>query len=121
MTTAGGCSFSNAGWLEYCADHPGQPLGIGVPSGSTLREDGQSHRAAWVSILRRDPCAYCGALSGSVDHIVPQDPLVATPLGGKHGWLNYAGACQPCNGRKRSASLLRFLAAGRNFPDASLK
>lgn len=120
-TAPAGYALPDVTLREYYADHPGHPLGVGAPSGSSLREDGQSHRAAWASILRRDPCAYCGAPSSSVDHIVPQNPLVPAPLGGKHGWLNYVGACQPCNGRKRSVSLLRFLAAARNFPGATLK
>ena len=41
-----------------------------MPSGRPLREDGQSHYEAWQALLRRDPCAYCGAgAAGTVDHV----------------------------------------------------
>lgn len=117
--------YSQAGvaYRDYYADHPGQPLGVGMPSGRTLREDGQSHRAAWMAILRRDPCSYCGGVGGTVDHVEPRSrpPRLGTRGGGVYTWANYVGACHNCNGRKGAASLLAFLAAGRNCPGASLK
>jgi len=59
---------------------------------------------AWVlQVLGRDPCAYCGAPSRTVDHIVP---MVA---GGTANPDNLTAACQACNGAKADSSLLEFL------------
>lgn len=63
---------------------------------------GQSTRyETWARVLRRDPCAYCGARGGTVDHIVP---------GHAAEWdvpENLTGACQSCNGTKgRDRTLL---------------
>lgn len=95
---------------QFIADHPANPLGKGMPGGSSLRLDGESHRGAWRALVRRDPCAYCGATGGSIDHIVARNPLVAVPFGGKFSWLNEIGACSRCNSSKGSDSLLLFLA-----------
>lgn len=58
----------------------------------------------WNTVLRRDPCAYCGiARSGTVDHIVPKSK------GGANHWSNLSGACHTCNNGKADTSLLRFL------------
>lgn len=73
----------------------------------------QSPRTEWsnrttkvfLDHLRQDPCAYCGAPSEAIDHIVP---VVG---GGPNEWHNYTAACQPCNSRKRDRSLLIFLAS----------
>lgn len=87
---------------------PGNPLGVGMPSGSTLREDGESHREAWKRLLRFDPCAYCGGPSGTVDHIEPQS-RAARGIGGRHSWLNYIAACEGCNTSKSAQPLLEYL------------
>jgi 5-methylcytosine-specific restriction endonuclease McrA len=60
---------------------------------------------SFLTVLRRDPCAYCGAVSGTVDHIEP------TIGGGPDEWANLTGACQSCNARKHTASLLQFMLA----------
>ena len=57
-----------------------------------------------VAQLRVDPCCYCGAPAEVIDHIVP---IVA---GGPNTWENLTSACAGCNSRKRSKSLLLFLA-----------
>lgn len=107
-------------WLSI---EPGHQLGHGMPMGTTLRYDGESHRAAWMRIMRADPCAYCGTVihydqgmgvsrwgAGTVDHIVPQNPRVSYGgLGGKWDWPNMAGACGPCNTSKNDLPLLEFL------------
>ena len=49
---------------DFLRDDAGTPLGIGMPSGSPLRTDGQSHYEAWQSLLRRDPCCYCAGRAG---------------------------------------------------------
>ena len=95
---------------DFLRDDAGTPLGIGMPSGGSLRADGQSHYEAWQSLLRRDPCAYCGmyGASGTVDHVDPRSRS-ARGLGTVHGWINTVGACTGCNGAKRDLGLLVFL------------
>lgn len=91
---------------EWQDDVPGHPLGVGSPTGRTLREDGESHANAWRRLLRGDPCAYCErAYSGSVDHIQPRS------LGKRYleRWTNLTGSCQACNGSKGSRSMLLWM------------
>jgi HNH endonuclease len=64
-----------------------------------------SDSESWRDVLRRDPCAYCGALQGgTIDHIT------ALSVGGPNQTENLAGACATCNTRKSKQSLLAFLA-----------
>ena len=93
---------------DYLSDHPGHPLGRGMPTGGTLRDDGQSHRQAWASIVRRDVCSFCAGPAGTVDHIEPQAHS-ARGLGGSHSWLNFTAACERCNTGKADHSLLEWL------------
>lgn len=95
---------------DFLRDDAGTPLGIGMPTGAPLRADGQSHYEAWQSLLRRDPCSYCGAAgeSGTVDHVDARS-RGARGLGTVHGWVNTVGACARCNGAKRDLGLLVFL------------
>jgi len=94
---------------DFLRDDGGSPLGPGMPSGSPLRADGQSHYDAWLALLRRDPCSYCGAgRSGTVDHVEPRS-RAARGIGTPHSWVNTAGACERCNGAKRDSELLVFL------------
>ena len=98
-------------WLD---SDPGHPLGSGYPSGSPLRFDGETHRGAWMRLLRADPCAYCempGA-AGTLDHIEPRSRPARAP-GGAHCWTNYTGACPRCNSAKAQRPLLLFLAGRR--------
>lgn len=60
--------------------------------------------ADYKRALRCDPCAYCGAPSNALDHIVPRS------AGGPDDWTNRAGACTSCNSSKQSSPLLTFLA-----------
>jgi len=93
---------------QFLRDDAGHPLGRGMPSGRPLRVDGQSHYEAWLSLMRRDPCSYCGGPGGTVDHV---DPRSRAPrgLGSAHGWINTVGACSRCNGSKRDLRLIVFL------------
>lgn len=50
-----------------------------------------------------DPCVYCGGSAGTREHIVPLSQ------GGVKGWENKVAACGPCNRRRGSQPLLRFL------------
>lgn len=59
----------------------------------------------YVSILRGDPCGYCGARMEHVDHIVPIRD------GGTGAWDNLTAACADCNARKNTRPLLSFLLA----------
>lgn len=96
---------------------PGNPLGVGMPLGATMREDGDSHREGWMRVIRRDPCSFCAGAGGTVDHIEPQARR-ARGIGGVHSWVNYAGACESCNSKKGSMPLLEFLGrrAGQAWP-----
>lgn len=96
---------------DFTRDDTDYPLGPGFPLGRSLREDGESHRQAWMRILRADPCAYCGrAPAGTADHIEPQrGNRKPRGEGGAHTWLNLAGACEACNSSKGSELLLDFL------------
>lgn len=90
---------------QYRRSDGGDPLGKGYP-GRSLREDGESHRDAWLRVLRHDPCSYCGARpSMTVDHIEPK--LHRTPE--TNAWTNLAGACMACNGNKSATPLLFWL------------
>ena len=58
----------------------------------------------YVTVLREDPCVYCGGTAGHIDHIV------AVHEGGDSGWPNLTSACCSCNGQKGAKTLLAFLA-----------
>jgi HNH endonuclease len=55
------------------------------------------------AVLRRDPCAYCGATGGTIDHIVP------TAARGERTTANMTGSCAACNQAKGRWPLLPFL------------
>jgi hypothetical protein len=78
--------------------------------------------ASAISILRKDPCVYCGEyyrypvthkkagkLHATIDHIHPKG------RGGKNSWQNYAPACVECNSAKSDNSLLGHL-LGKYIP-----
>jgi hypothetical protein len=90
---------------EYLRPDPGHPLGRGFPTGETMRENGETHRQAWMRVLRNDPCSYCNAPAASVDHIDPQSRRHRLT----HTWVNFTGACERCNNAKGAQSLLLWL------------
>lgn len=57
----------------------------------------------YIDMILRDPCVFCGAASGSVDHIVP------VAKNGTSECNNLAPACLSCNASKRDKSLLEFM------------
>ncbi len=61
---------------------------------------------AYVQVLRRDPCAYCGATDSTpeIDHIIP------ISAGGTSECQNLTAACRQCNAAKLHKPLFRFLA-----------
>jgi 5-methylcytosine-specific restriction endonuclease McrA len=61
-----------------------------------------------VALLMRDPCAYCGGLGGTIDHITP---IID---GGTNDDDNLTAACRSCNGRKSDRDLLTFLVVSAN-------
>lgn len=106
--------------LGFTRDDAGHPLGRGYPVGRSLREDGETHRRAWMRVVRADPCSYCGRRAGTVDHVEPQS-RPARGIGGAHSWVNYAAACAACNGRKSTTSLIMFLAVRAGCAGARLE
>lgn len=61
----------------------------------------------WAHVLRRDPCAYCGAKATTIDHIRPRHGRSRdyySDIG------NLTGACGPCNQDKGTMPLLVYLA-----------
>lgn len=58
----------------------------------------------YEDVVRRDPCSYCGAAGGQVDHVVP------IARGGGCGWENQTAACGSCNSSKGARPLVLFLA-----------
>lgn len=67
---------------------------------------------AYVRILRRDPCGYCGrSPAGTIDHIVPLVNTRERERGLLKRWPNLGAACELCNGSKADQSLLAFLVA----------
>ena len=57
-----------------------------------------------AAYMLADPCAYCGGKANQWEHIEP------VYYGGTHTADNLARACWPCNSRKATRTLLRFLA-----------
>lgn len=100
--------LARASFSAYTEDHAGHPLGSGMPPGAPIRADGESHRQGWMTVVRRDPCAFCGRAAGTVDHIEPQSKPARGP-GGCHTWLNYTAACTGCNAAKAAHPLLEAL------------
>jgi 5-methylcytosine-specific restriction endonuclease McrA len=70
----------------------------GVPADAATR--------AYMAILVRDPCCYCGARPVEIDHIVP------VSRGGVGEWTNLAPVCRRCNAAKHVRSPLDFLRRG---------
>jgi len=118
-------------YRRYLSDHPGHPLGRGMPMGRSMRIEvfheptqmwrGESHSMWWQRVLRADPCSFCGEVihysfradewrhgAGTVDHVEPKSQPIRG-IGGAHAWTNLAGACSDCNGSKSDKPLLMFL------------
>ncbi len=68
-----------------------------------MTRDEISEALEYRELIANDPCAYCGALSTSVDHIE------AVHVGGSDRWTNLARACQSCNSSKKAKSILEFM------------
>lgn len=63
----------------------------------------------WAKILRNDPCSYCGGVSDSIDHIIPQAQYK------DHSWSNLTAACRLCNSSKQDKPLIQWLATRINL------
>lgn len=63
----------------------------------------------FVTILRRDPCSYCGRILPpmTIDHIRPRRGVDGTR--GGRSWRNLTSACDGCNTAKANTILLWFL------------
>lgn len=99
------------GMIEYGEDHRGpferlllrKTLWSFTDGGSAPRETKPAQVAAYRH-LYADPCAYCGAPSAAIDHIVPWS------AGGRdEDGMNLTGACRRCNAKKHAKPLLHFL------------
>jgi hypothetical protein len=88
-------------------------------------------KPAWVDIVRRDPCVYCGrrpdelpggtgqkfqrgdATLMTVEHVIPKStPDHLRP----RGWQNLVGACWTCNHKRGDVPLLHYLLGLRARP-----
>jgi 5-methylcytosine-specific restriction endonuclease McrA len=59
--------------------------------------------AAYIAVLLRDPCSYCGIAGSQIDHIDATGPST---------WQNFTSACTSCNTAKQQLPLLRFVLGG---------
>jgi hypothetical protein len=71
--------------------------------GAIRRYSPDAETAEWLTIIRADPCSYCGGPMNAVDHI---DPV---SRGGENHWTNYAPTCKSCNSSKHNKRLLPWL------------
>jgi hypothetical protein len=60
-------------------------------------------RDEYESILKKDPCSYCGGAMQAIDHIQPYSRE------GSSEWDNLTAACTSCNSRKGNWTLLEFM------------
>lgn len=93
-------------WAEQTGRQAGLDLRLGVITEYVTKGMSGEYRKA----LRRDPCAYCGAPGGVLDHI--------ECIGGsgrkrvtRGDLFNLTGSCAECNGVKRTSPLLHALVA----------
>lgn len=84
--------FSNAQWA--------QAFGVRRP-GST--------GDAYMKVLRRDPCAYCGEPYRHGQSWREIDHIHARAHGGRNHWSNYTAACGMCNLGKFDGPFLEWL------------
>jgi 5-methylcytosine-specific restriction endonuclease McrA len=64
----------------------------------------------FLSVLRSDPCSYCGGPAGHVDHIDPLSRGGDGSVDGGDGSVdNLTATCKSCNSSKMTSSLLMFL------------
>lgn len=94
----------DAAWQRWVDNIEARPTSICVETDGWLTIGGlRPERRLWRSVIKDDPCGYCGGVGGTVDHIV------AKTRGGWDTWENFSGACRSCNYNKGTMSLLQFL------------
>lgn len=112
-TNRGWCSAHYQRWLHHGSVRAGGPArrdrGTGYPQ--NWYAENRRRKLGWpdaetlqyIAVLRRDPCAYCGAPWEHTDHIHP------VAAGGAGDWTNLTAACASCNHRKSTSDLLTFM------------
>jgi hypothetical protein len=98
---------ADAAAREQMCDHQCDPRleivhTVNLPLTASLLQE--ATEAEMQALLRRDPCAYCGAAMEELDHIVPRSQ------GGPDGVSNRTAACSRCNREKLATPLLTYLA-----------
>lgn len=92
---------------RYVPKRPGgSRTGVRAEKFMALSEADRRATAEYIEVVQRDPCAYCGAPSETVDHVD------AISRGGSASWTNLTAACGPCNTSKFTAPLLLSLLRG---------
>lgn len=111
-----GLAFSGRANTLHCSDCKPTPNVYAqtrkarlAANNADMTEADRAESAEYRAILQADPCAYCGAPSTAIDHILP------TVEGGSDRWDNLAPVCKPCNSTKRTRSVLSML-LGRGAP-----
>lgn len=103
--------YDNARSYFYCDEcHEHLPAGyrmkrlerLALNNAGMTADDWQMTRD-YIAVIRTDPCMYCGAPSGAIDHIQP------VVNGGSDRWDNLAPVCKRCNSVKRDKSVLVML------------
>ena len=72
---------------------------------ATLKVKDDGVTTEFVRELLKKPCAYCGGVASSIDHIMPLS------RGGLHTVANLAPACRSCNSRKEARTPYEFAVA----------
>lgn len=88
-------------WIDL---NPEKNRAVKARRRALLQQASDLHAAAdYMTILRCDPCVYCGEPCQDVDHIVPLS------RGGSLEWDNLAATCGSCNRSKLTKDVLHYM------------
>jgi hypothetical protein len=75
--------------------------------------------ASWQSILRADPCCWCGGPGGTLEHVWPKGQRSMARryglVGPQSPTLHTVGACEECNSARGGRSVLTFMLVRTQF------